>query len=186
MTGRDYPAVVLPRTARRPAAATALAVALLVGLPTACAQPGQLGQPGDAPAAAAPPAGAATAPAATPTPAPPTGPVLVGSGLVDERLNVRTTGPVEYSVRTLVLAPGEDTGWQRLPGTELTIVKSGDVVLQRSDACKAAPVEPGSTVVVPEGRPHLLRNTGSRPAELVVTRLLPAGSTDPAEVAPAC
>jgi quercetin dioxygenase-like cupin family protein len=78
-----------------------------------------------------------------------------------------------------VLAPGEDTGWQKLPGAELTIVKSGDVVLQRSDACKAAPVEPGSTVVVPEGRPHLLRNTGSRPAELVVTRLLPAGSADP-------
>jgi quercetin dioxygenase-like cupin family protein len=105
---------------------------------------------------------------------------------VDERLNLRTTGPVEYSVRTMVLAPGEDTGWQRLPGTELTIVKSGQVVLQRSDACAAAPVEPGSTVVVPEGRPHVLRNTGARPAELVVTRLLPPGSPARTEVAPAC
>jgi quercetin dioxygenase-like cupin family protein len=179
MSGRDYPAAVLPRTARRASATTVLALALLAG----CAQPGQLGQPAAAPPAA-PPAAPAPSPAAAP--APPTGPVEVGAGLVGEKLNLRTTGPVEYSVRTIVLAPGEDTGWQRLPGTELTIVKSGQVALQRSDACAAAPVPPGSTVVVPENRPHVLRNTGSRPAELVVTRLLPPGSADRTEVAPAC
>jgi len=183
VTGRGYPAAVLPRTARRASATTVLALALLVAALAACARPGQLGSSDVAPTSA-PPAAPAPSPAAAPLP--PTGPVEVGTGLVGERLNLRTTGPVEYSVRTVVLAPGEDTGWQRLPGTELTIVKSGQVALQRSDACGAAAVEPGSTVVVPEGRPHVLRNTGARPAELVVTRLLPPGSSDRTEVAPAC
>jgi quercetin dioxygenase-like cupin family protein len=182
MTRRRYPAAVLPRTARR-AATTALAVALLIIPVAGCAQAGQLGHP-DAEPVVTPPAPPSPVPVAPP--APPKGPVEVGAGLVGERLNLRTTGPVEYSVQTLVLAPGEDTGWQRLPGTELTIVKSGQVALQRSDSCAAAPVAPGSTVVVPENRPHVLRNTGSRPAELVVTRLLPPGSPDRTEVAPAC
>jgi quercetin dioxygenase-like cupin family protein len=185
VSGRGYPAAVLLRTARRASATTVLAVALLVAPVAACARPGQLGQP-EAPLPAAPVAAAAPAPAPTVAPAPPTGPVEVGRGVVDEKLNLRTTGPVEYSVRTLVLAPGEDTGWQRLPGTELTIVKSGEVALQRSDACAADRVAPGSTVVVPENRPHVLRNTGARPAELVVTRLLPPGAAARTEVPPAC
>jgi quercetin dioxygenase-like cupin family protein len=185
MSGRRYPAAVLPRTARRASATTVLAVALLVAPVAACASPGQLGQP-EAPSTVVVVAPPAPTPAPVATPVPPTGPVEVGRGVVDEKLNLRTTGPVEYSVRTLVLAPGEDTGWQRLPGTELTIVKSGEVALQRSDACAADRVAPGSTIVVPENRPHVLRNTGARPAELVVTRLLPPGPPTRTEVPPAC
>lgn len=179
MSGRGYPSRVTPRTA-----CTALLTTVLVAVAVAaCAQPGQLGQPAAAPA---PTLVVVAPPVPTPTPAPPTGPVVVGTGLVTERLNVRTTGPVEYSVRTVLLAPGDDTGWQRLPGTELTIVKSGDVALQRSDACAPARVGAGATVVVPEGRPHVLRNVGTRPAELVVTRFLQPGPAQLAEVPSAC
>jgi quercetin dioxygenase-like cupin family protein len=155
---------------------------LLVATVAACAQPGQLGHPDDPPA----PLPVAVAPPATPAPVQPTGPVVVGSGLVGEKLNLRTTGPVEYSVQTVVLAPGDDTGWLRLAGTELTIVKSGQVSLQRSDACAPAPVTAGSTVVVPEGKAHVLRNVGARPAELVVTRLLQPGSAQQTDLPSAC
>jgi quercetin dioxygenase-like cupin family protein len=178
VSDRRYPARVTPRKA-----CTALLTTVLLAVAVAaCAQPGQLGGP---PAPAPAPAAAPPAPAPV-APAPPTGPVVIGSGVVGERLNVRTTGPVEYSVQTVVLGPGDDTGWQRLQGTELTIVKSGDVALQRSDACAPARVDAGSTVVVPEGRPHVLRNVGPGPAELVVTRFLQPGSAKQAGVPAAC
>jgi quercetin dioxygenase-like cupin family protein len=170
----------MPRTARTALVTTVLLAATVA----ACAQPGQLGQPAEPPLPA--PAVIALAAPAAATPAAPTGPVVVGSGLVDERLNLRTTGPVQYSVQTVVLAPGADTGWHRHPGTELTIVKSGDVTLQRADACTAARVDPGSTVVVAEGKAHILRNVGTRPAELVVTRLLQPGAAEQTAVPDPC
>ncbi len=153
---------------------------LLAGLCLAgCAQPGQLGQP--LPAAPAP---AAPAPAPDPAPAaPPTlGPV---SGTLDSRVTIRTPGPAVYSVRTVVLAPGESLGWQRHPGTEMAVVRGGEVTLVRQGACNPVRYGAGEALFVGDAVPHRLGNEGTVPAELLVTLLLTPGD-ETADVAPAC
>jgi quercetin dioxygenase-like cupin family protein len=119
-------------------------------------------------------------------PARPTGPVLLGSGELDERVNIRTTGPSEYSVRTVVLAPGEDTGWHAHPGTELTIVVSGQVELLAEEACDPVVFTAGSTLAVSDEQVHLVRNDSGRSAELVVTRLLTGDEPEQVDHVAAC
>lgn len=153
-----------------------LVAALLAG----CAQPGQLGASEQAP----PPAPAA--PAAPSEPAPPTGPVLVGSGLIEDPVELRTPGPAVFSVRTVVVPPGGTTGWHRHPGTETSIVQSGAITLLSEDGCEPVVYEAGDAVFIPDAVPHLARNDGPVPAEIVVTYLLAPETPDRSDVPPAC
>ena len=67
-------------------------------------------------------------------------------------------------------------GWQRHPGTELAIVRSGAVTLVREGALHARPVRPRrQALFVGDAVPHRLTNDGSAPAELLVTELLTPG-----------
>jgi quercetin dioxygenase-like cupin family protein len=163
------------RTAR--VAAVLLGAGVLLG---ACAQPGQLGQP--LPAPAAPPPGA-PAPAAAPA-APAT--VEPATGTVDARVTVRTPGPAVYSVRTVVLAPGETQEWHRRPGTEMAIVRTGAVTLEREGGCTPARFGEGQALFVSDGVPHRLANDGTVPVELVVTTLLAPGAPDRETVPSPC
>jgi quercetin dioxygenase-like cupin family protein len=170
---------------------TARAAALLLGAGlclTACAQPGQLGQPlpavAPAPAPAAPPA-PGPAPAAAAAPAAPAT-VEPVSGTVDSRVTIRTPGPAVYSVRTVVLAPGASLGWLRRPGTELAVVRRGQVSLVREGACGAVRYRAGQALFVGDAVPHRLTNTGTAPAELLVTLLLAPGAPESTDVTPAC
>ncbi len=161
---------------------TARVAALLVGagvLLGACAQPGQLGQPRPA----APAAPAAPAPAAAPA-APAT--VEPATGTVDARVTVRTPGPAGYSVRTVVLGPGETQEWHRLPGTEMAIVRTGAVTLEREGGCTPARFGEGQALFVSDGVPHRLANDGTVPVELVVTTLLAPGAPDRETVPSPC
>lgn len=151
-------------------------LALAAGLLAGCAQPGQLGSP-------PPPE---PAPTAAPASGPPAGPVLLGSGRIADRVQVRTSGPAVYSVRTIVLPPGGTTGWHRHPGTEISIVTSGTVTLLRKDSCTPRRLVTGDAVVVPDAQPHLARNDGSAPAEVVVTYLLEPDAPERADVPPLC
>jgi quercetin dioxygenase-like cupin family protein len=158
-------------------AAVGLAAVVLTG----CAQSGQLGHPEPEPVA--------TVLAAPPPPAvqpPPTGPVLIGSGRIEERVNIRTTAPSEYSVETVILQPGESTGWHRHAGPELTVVRSGEITLLREDDCEPTRYSPGEAVFIPDGQPHLIRNDGRVPAELMVTGLFAPGAPAETPVPPAC
>ena len=161
------------RTAR--VAAVLLGAGVLLG---ACAQPGQLGQP--LPAAA--PAPAAPAPAAPAAPAT----VEPATGTVDARVTVRTPGPAVYSVRTVVLGPGETQEWHRLPGTEMAIVRTGAVTLEREGGCTPARFGEGQALFVSDGVPHRLANDGTVPVELVVTTLLAPGAPDRETVPSPC
>jgi quercetin dioxygenase-like cupin family protein len=152
---------------------------LTAALLTGCAQPGQLGSP----PAPAPPAAAPASPTAT---APPAGPVLLGTGRVGDAVTVRTPGPSVFSVRTVVLPPGGTTGWHRHPGTEMSIVNSGAVTLLREDDCDPVQYGAGDAVFIPDGEPHLARNDGPVPAELVVTYLLAPDAEDRSAVPPSC
>jgi quercetin dioxygenase-like cupin family protein len=157
---------------RQRAVRVGIGLAVLVTV-AACAQPGQLGQPLPEPAPAQPVAAPAPMPVQPPAPEP-----LWAVGRLPDRLDLRTTGPSNYQVQTLVLEPGQATGWHTNPGTELTIVRSGRVVLQTEDDCDPEPVAIGVAMVVEDEQAHQLRNDGAQPAELVITHLL-----DPAEPA---
>ncbi|WP_214365807.1 cupin domain-containing protein [Pseudonocardia sp. H11422] len=139
-----------------------------------CAQPGQLGSP---------PETAAPAPV---TPEPPAGPVELGRGTVRDPLEIRTPGSAVFSVRTVVVPPGGTTGWHQHPGTETSILKSGSITLVRQDACEPAVFGAGDAVFIPDALPHLARNDGVEPAELVVTYLLAPDAPDRSDVPPAC
>jgi quercetin dioxygenase-like cupin family protein len=163
--------------------------ALLVGGPllvggvlAGCAQPGQLGRP--LPAAPAPVA----APVAVEAPAAPAAPATIGpvSGTVDSRVTIRTPGPAVYSVRTLVLAPGESLDWHRHPGTEMAIVRAGDVTLVREGACTPARYATGQALFIGDAVPHRLANDGTEPAELLVTALLAPGTPESSDAPSAC
>ena len=139
-------------------------LALLAG----CAQPGQLGHP-----ALGPPG-----PVVAPVPTPAAAPGIDEQGLVDVPITVRTPGPAVFAVRTVTMAPGESTGWLRRPGTETAIVRSGAVTVRTSKDCPGTRFAGGDAVFVPDARPQLVRNTGTVPAELVVTTLLAPGAPD--------
>lgn len=154
-----------------------LAGAALVG----CAQPGQLGHP--LPPPVPEPPAVAAAPVA---PQAPQLPAVLGSGRVEGTVSMRSPGPALYSVRTEIIQPGASTGWHRHPGTEMTIVKSGAVRLQRADRCEGTRYETGDAVFVGDKQPHQLRNDGTVPAELVITYLLEPGKPDRADVSDPC
>jgi quercetin dioxygenase-like cupin family protein len=161
----------------------ALAAVLGTGVLSGCAQPGQLGHPLPATAAEPAPVEPAEAPPGLPA-TPPAG--LLSSGFIDDNVSMRTTGPAEFSVGTVVLAPGESMGWHRHPGTELSLVRSGEVTVQRGEGCEPARYSAGDGMFVGDGEPHVVRNEGPVPAELVVTQLLAPGAPDDEDVEPAC
>lgn len=158
------------RRAGRIIAGAVLAGSVVAG----CAEPGQLGQPDPD---GAPPVVAVPAPQL---------PQLLGSGLVEQPLQIRTPGPAVYSVRTVILPPGVSIGWHRHPGTETTIVTAGAVTIELEDACEPVTYEEGSALFVPDAVPHTLRNEGAVTAELVVAYLLAPGAPDQLSAPPAC
>ena len=172
--------------ARLPGRALLVGPALLLGAVAGlvgCAEPGQLGHP--LPAAPAP---VAPAPAPAPVAAVPDGPVVDEpvTGTVDSRVTIRTPVPTVYSVRTVVLAPGEVLGWRRHPGTEMAVVRSGAVTLRRQGACGPVAYASGQALFVGDAVPHRLSNDGAVPVELLVTMLLAPGSPESTDVDDAC
>ena len=168
----------MTRTARAVAArslAAALVAALAGAVLAGCAQPGQLGR--DAPA---PP------PAPAPAPPPQEQPQLLGVGLVGYPVSVQTLGPATFSVRTAVIPPGGTTGWHAHPGTETSVVTGGSLTLLIRDGCAPLRFDAGDAIFVADAVPHLARNDGDVPVELVTTYLLAPGRPDRTEVPPAC
>jgi len=162
----------------RPSRTTRMAALLLGGgvLVGACAQPGQLGQPVPA------------APAAVVAPVAPAGPAVLepATGTMDAKVSIRTPGPAVYAVRTVVLAPGETQEWHRHPGTEMAIVRTGEVMLVRDGACTPARFDEGQALFVADGAAHRLINDGTVAAELVVTTLLAPGAPENEDVPSPC
>jgi quercetin dioxygenase-like cupin family protein len=153
---------------RRGVLALAACGAALAG----CAQPGQLGRD-ETPA---------PAPAAVVTDVP----RLLGVGLVDYPVSVQTPGPATFSVRTVVVPPGGTTGWHAHPGTETSVVTRGSLTVLIQDGCEPRRFDAGDAIFVADAVPHLARNDGDVPVELVATYLLAPGLPDRTEVPPAC
>lgn len=122
---------------------------------------------------------------ATPTPTP-TGPVLLGKGVIKDGVKVDRDGPSAFSVRVVTVPPGGSTGWHTHAGTETSVVTKGELTLVRAGACDPVVYRSGDAVFVAAGAAHMARNTGTEPAEVVVTYLLDTDAPDRADATPAC
>lgn len=154
-----------------------VAVGTALVLATGCTGPG--------PTAESPVSAAAAAPTSA-APPPTELPMLLGSGLVANPVDISTPGPAVFSVRTVVLPPGGTTGWHLHPGTETSIVTDGSITLLREGACDPVRYDVGDAIFIPDAQPHLARNDGPDPAELVVTYLLAPGAADAFDEPAAC
>lgn len=163
-----------------------VALLALVVVLAGCARPGQLGSERSTaeqvPTAVTTPA----TPSAAAAPDRPELPVLLGAGLVDYPVEVRTPGPAMYSIRTIVLPPGGTTGWHGHPGTETTIVTSGVLTVVQRGGCDPVRYRAGDALFVADAVPHLARNDGSEPVELLTAYLLAPGDPDRFDAPPAC
>src|SRR5581483_1924648 len=96
-------------------------------------------------------------------------------GKVTDDINIQRSSPSDFHIQQLTLAPGANSGWHSHPGPEYSVVKAGEVVLERSPACAPITVKAGQGFFTPGGMPHMAHNDSSAPAELYVTYTVPAG-----------
>jgi quercetin dioxygenase-like cupin family protein len=98
-------------------------------------------------------------------------------GTMADRFTVRTSGPSEFVVKTIVIAPGGSTGWHYHPGPLIAVVRSGTLTHYQAD-CRAHTYRAGQALVEPSGSDevHLGRNLGAVPVVLYATYVDPAGA----------
>lgn len=98
-------------------------------------------------------------------------------GKITDNIDIRTTNPSDFHIQDLSLDPGASSGWHTHPGPEYSIVKAGEIVLQRSPGCDPVTVKAGEGIFIPGGTPHIAHNDSKDPVELYVTYTVPAGTT---------
>ena len=98
-------------------------------------------------------------------------------GKVTDEIDIRRTEPSDFHIYELSLEPGAHTGWHTHPGPEYSIVKAGEIIVQRSPDCQERTVKAGQGVFIPAGTPHMAHNGGKEPAQIYETHTVPAGTT---------
>jgi len=86
---------------------------------------------------------------------------------------VRTNVPADLFVMQLTIAPGGDTGWHGHPGPVMVVVKTGEVISYDDDCAPHAYAAGQAFLDKGINHDHIMRNTGSVTAELLVTAILP-------------
>jgi len=99
-------------------------------------------------------------------------------GKVTDDINIQRSSPSDFHIQQLTIAPGANSGWHTHPGPEYSVVKAGEVILERAPACEPITVKAGQGFFTPGGVPHIAHNDSSAPAELYVTYTVPAGATN--------
>ena len=99
-------------------------------------------------------------------------------GKVTDDINMQRSSPSDFHILQVTIEPGANTGWHTHPGPEYSVVKTGEIILQRSPACAPVTVKAGQGSFIPGGMPHIAHNDSSAPAELYVTYTVPAGTTN--------
>ena len=88
--------------------------------------------------------------------------------------SVLFNGPADVAVSQITMQPGDVIPWHYHPGRAYVVVKSGTVT--EEDGCGSSEVfTAGQAFEEPIPRVHQVRNTGSVPAELFATIIVPAG-----------
>ena len=99
-------------------------------------------------------------------------------GKVTDEINMQRSSPSDFHIQQLTIDPGANSGWHTHPGPEYSVVKTGEVILERAPACAPITVKAGQGFFIPGGTPHIAHNDSTAPAELYVTYTVPAGTTD--------
>ena len=99
-------------------------------------------------------------------------------GKVTDDINMQRSSPSDFHIQQLTINPGANSGWHTHPGPEYSVVKAGEVILERAPACAPITVKAGQGFFIPGGTPHVAHNDSTAPAELYVTYTVPAGTTD--------
>jgi len=96
-----------------------------------------------------------------------------GRGVHGKAGTVEIEAHKETVAYSLTLAPGGSTGWHTHPGAVIFVVKSGNLTQYGLDgpACTAETLATGQAYLAPvhARHPHLFRNDGTEPLEVVVT-----------------
>src|SRR2546423_4424893 len=95
-------------------------------------------------------------------------------GKVTDNINIQRSEASDFHIQDLILDPGANSGWHTHPGPEYSVVKAGEVVLERSPACAPIKVAAGQGIFIPGGMPHLASNGAKDPARAFVSSPLPA------------
>ena len=95
------------------------------------------------------------------------------------KTEIRTKGQTSLTVVENRVAPGGSFGWHSHPGPSLVIVKTGTLTFYLASDPTCTPTEHSAgDAYVDEGTDvHIARNESAADAVVIVTRLIPEGST---------
>jgi len=91
-------------------------------------------------------------------------------GTVDHGYQVGGQAGSDVVTQSARIEPGGSSGWHTHPGAEIAIIKSGTLTFFDADDpdCQARSLSAGQ-VIARMGHPHLARNLGKEPVEIIVT-----------------
>jgi quercetin dioxygenase-like cupin family protein len=98
-------------------------------------------------------------------------------GKVTDNIDIQRTEPSDFYIQVVTIDPGASSGWHTHPGPEYSILKAGEIVMERAPACQPLTLKAGQGFFIPGGTPHMAHNDGKEPAELYVTYTVPSGNT---------
>ena len=110
----------------------------------------------------------------------------LAKGTTETPVSTVINGPATLVVQAFVMEPGASSGWHTHPGTELSVINEGSVVLQTAMACWPVTYSAGQAVFIPAGVPHRVANESGQDADVVVTYTLPADATVRGDSPDAC
>jgi quercetin dioxygenase-like cupin family protein len=96
-------------------------------------------------------------------------------------IQIKTHGPKDMLVTSIVVDPGGSFGWHTHPGPVLVSVAAGTLSLYHAEHrrhCHRDTVTAGQGFIEDGGDVHLARNEGTTPVQLYVTFLARPGTTE--------
>ncbi len=95
-------------------------------------------------------------------------------------IKIKTHGPKDMLVTSIVVDPSGSFGWHTHPGPVLVSVASGTLSLYHAEhrRCDRETVTAGQGFIEDGGDVHLARNEGTTPVQLYVTFLAQPGTTE--------
>jgi quercetin dioxygenase-like cupin family protein len=98
-------------------------------------------------------------------------------GKVTDPIDIQRSEPTDFHIDVVTIDPGGNSGWHTHPGPEYSVVKAGEVILQRAPDCDPITLKAGQGFFTPGGTAHVAHNDGKEAAEIYVTYTVPAGTT---------
>jgi quercetin dioxygenase-like cupin family protein len=98
-------------------------------------------------------------------------------GKVTDAIDIQRSEPTDFHIDVVTVEPGGNSGWHTHPGPEYSIVKAGEIVLERAPNCDPITLKAGQGFFTPGKTAHMAHNDGKETAELYVTYTVPAGTT---------